>query len=111
MENTTNGTRVTSVAKDHLHLRGEHVPVNSKDDTSSGSPPLTWRTPEGQWYRNPLAGITSTYVENTRSNVPVSTLSRDHLHLRGEHNVLGLWLVLSWGSPPLTWRTPPQIFL
>ena len=70
-----------------------------------GSPPLTWRTLDLNDDVTPKNGITSTYVENTIAPREDSFVTKDHLHLRGEHLLLRLRFLCSRGSPPLTWRT------
>ena len=70
----------------------------------TGSPPHTWRILRSIQTGKGAKRITSTYVENTwfhlKSNVPVG----DHLHIRGEYEMLTIVCHVSKGSPPHTWR-------
>ena len=49
-------------------------------------------------------GITSTYVENTLIIINKSQLVKDHLHIRGEYELLSTPDEDPIGSPPHTWR-------
>ena len=51
-----------------------------------------------------LNRITSTYVENTLSVIGITIGHEDHLHIRGEYELLTVLTVLRSGSPPHTWR-------
>ena len=51
-----------------------------------------------------VAGITSTYVENTGFDFTAVKNARDHLHIRGEYKIFGYQIFLMIGSPPHTWR-------
>ena len=70
-----------------------------------GSPPLTWRTQLWCATRFRRIRITSTYVENTKTDILSTHGVKDHLHLRGEHDGVMEWETDFSGSPPLTWRT------
>ncbi len=85
VENTALLEFADGFIQDHLHLRGEHSVLVSLIVSELGSPPLTWRTLCIEDFRMEKLRITSTYVENTLNRVAVLLLSRDHLHLRGEH--------------------------
>ena len=69
-----------------------------------GSPPHTWRIHDGTYKPTKDDRITSTYVENTEKQKWNSSVTQDHLHIRGEYaevlKVKADWL----GSPPHTWR-------
>ena len=56
------------------------------------------------WIKHKRNGITSTYVENTPQLIGVKWKGEDHLHIRGEYQLLLLKMVLAIGSPPHTWR-------
>ena len=91
--------------RDHLHIRGEHSPRIYFLGKFSGSSPHTWRTRQFVLTQTRSSRIISTYVENTRNTLHAHALSKDHLHIRGEH--LGAWSysATSIGSSPHTWRT------
>ena len=69
-----------------------------------GSPPHTWRIRTKAETKISKKGITSTYVENTKSTRPQNNFYKDHLHIRGEYLILALFLCHQSGSPPHTWR-------
>ena len=48
--------------------------------------------------------ITSTYVEKTYLFGALYDLDWDHLHIRGENDLLFLCVCCFLGSPPHTWR-------
>ena len=48
--------------------------------------------------------ITSTYVEKTRFYRHLLTLVWDHLHIRGENQMILINVRVQLGSPPHTWR-------
>ena len=50
-----------------------------------GSPPHTWRIQIELKGLAALAGITSTYVENTPPELSGVDPAKDHLHIRGEY--------------------------
>ena len=50
-----------------------------------GSPPHTWRKQNDDFVNGASSGITSTYVEKTRTREVVNSLHEDHLHIRGEN--------------------------
>ena len=56
--------------------------------------------------RTIYCGITPTYVGNTIIKYKIKKGIRDHPHLRGEHLLVQLAIVIFLGSPPLTWGTP-----
>ena len=69
-----------------------------------GSPPHTWRIQIPTSSANSVTRITSTYVENTNASDYFDWPSRDHLHIRGEYQEIGLCFLHNPGSPPHTWR-------
>ena len=69
-----------------------------------GSPPHTWRIRKLAKLIDLNAGITSTYVENTKSDELLNYMPEDHLHIRGEYLALALNSSSVIGSPPHTWR-------
>ena len=69
-----------------------------------GSPPHTWRIPKKRAGEGISGRITSTYVENTNASDYFDWPSRDHLHIRGEYQEIGLCFLHNPGSPPHTWR-------
>ena len=105
VENTCIHKDAKLVFKDHLHLRGEHRNFGVLDFFHTGSPPLTWRTLNRIAKRLSRFRITSTYVENTCEMYFIIIVTRDHLHLRGEHILAQQAFQSKQGSPPLTWRT------
>ncbi|AEA31979.1 hypothetical protein LAB52_05125 [Lactobacillus amylovorus GRL1118] len=105
MENTELRLLARISAKDHLHIRGEHRLLNAVSYWSAGSPPHTWRTRQFKGFDTVWNGITSTYVENTKLVQTGQILQQDHLHIRGEHPSIVVWIILFIGSPPHTWRT------
>ena len=52
----------------------------------------------------PISGITSTYVENTKSFNVLKFELQDHLHIRGEYSEKDRKDFIESGSPPHTWR-------
>ena len=50
-----------------------------------GSPPHTWRKQNDDFVNGASSGITSTYVEKTRTREVVNSLHEDHLHIRREN--------------------------
>ena len=104
VENTWFHLKSNVPVGDHLHIRGEYEMLTIVCHVSKGSPPHTWRIPfvklsEGTGYR-----ITSTYVENTLFSFSSISICKDHLHIRGEYNMLPVLIHLGIGSPPHTWR-------
>ena len=93
--------------KDHLHTRGEYDFDRQKMVPKLGSPPHTWRILYFQLIMMVVAGITSTYVENTVLEEPRCCRNRDHLHIRGEYEMSAINADKVQGSPPHTWRIPP----
>ncbi|MBI1699757.1 hypothetical protein HYQ59_1103 [Lactobacillus crispatus] len=89
---------------DHLHIRGEYNYVRTRQMLNEGSPPHTWRIHYAYNEQEMFYRITSTYVENTNLSNDQSTLSEDHLHIRGEYRVLLSKELSGMGSPPHTWR-------
>ena len=105
VENTSSIVPSLGCVKDHLHIRGEHFCLLQPQLHFVGSSPHTWRT---QWMvKEGLLpeGIISTYVENTNLNLWRRSLSRDHLHIRGEHSYEQMQGAYQKGSSPHTWRT------
>ena len=74
--------------QDHLHIRGENRVRLCFVNTHLGSPPHTWRKLELSPSAYKSIGITSTYVEKTKSIVYVKHGIEDHLHIRGENGLL-----------------------
>ena len=68
VENTLHFLESQERKKDHLHIRGEYLLVCWWKKTVKGSPPHTWRIPDAIKAGTIEAGITSTYVENTRQD-------------------------------------------
>ena len=109
VENTLPICRRVKALQDHLHIRGEYKDTEKKFLKVLGSPPHTWRIlyqyAEGlKHYR-----ITSTYVENTKTPKRNSWRYWDHLHIRGEYNILKMLHNQCRGSPPHTWRIHSRI--
>ena len=69
VENTRAGHVQLANHRDHLHIRGEYELRFRLKNTSVGSPPHTWRIPRYLEFPPSLFRITSTYVENTRTNI------------------------------------------
>ena len=92
--------------EDHLHIRGENLSFLVLTLCPLGSPPHTWRKQDFQSWINLEDGITSTYVEKTHSKLALSSRLQDHLHIRGENELLVDYLIDYSGSPPHTWRKP-----
>ena len=67
VENTSLPEIAQSVAKDHLHIRGEYQQQREKTVPQVGSPPHTWRILFNTCNKSIITRITSTYVENTTS--------------------------------------------
>ena len=65
VENTATPKIIITLARDHLHLRGEHHNFFLARSSLTGSPPLTWRTHCKTTITQDRIRITSTYVENT----------------------------------------------
>ncbi len=94
---------------DHLHIRGEYEKLFFYSKSKLGSPPHTWRILVAVLYCIEVSRITSTYVENTKTQKVFNRDDEDHLHIRGEY-MTSLWkLSSSIGSPPHTWRI--QLFV
>ena len=106
VENTCKNQINRSIFQDHLHIRGEYLALIYDDLVSEGSPPHTWRIPTWDGPGTVKLGITSTYVENTRSKLSRKSLPRDHLHIRGEYPASKPIISTHMGSPPHTWRIP-----
>ena len=83
---------------------GEYISTSHFQWAFMGSPPHTWRIPQliSNWISS--KGITSTYVENTYMDPAGTITRRDHLHIRGEYQEIGLCFLHNPGSPPHTWR-------
>ena len=71
--------------EDHLHIRGENTVFVWSLLPEPGSPPHTWRKQARITFQTVRVGITSTYVEKTKSKVKHSVKIEDHLHIRGEN--------------------------
>ena len=68
------------------------VPAPLKTAIYLGSPPHTWRIHSFAKNHAIVTGITSTHVENTVVAQRPMARTRDHLHTRGEYNmVVYLW--------------------
>ena len=106
VENTAFRISMAPLTWDHLHIRGEYAPLIVKLIVLSGSPPHTWRIPNNNIAFVKVIGITSTYVENTPPYLINYKIARDHLHIRGEYQVVNEVLDCELGSPPHTWRIP-----
>ena len=66
VEKTEYQKRNSSIAQDHLHIRGENVPFLMLAICVAGSPPHTWRKQGGKPKAHTPFRITSTYVEKTK---------------------------------------------
>ena len=97
------------MVQDHLHIRGEHEALKAATPKGMGSSPHTWRTPTILNALSVTNGIISTYVENTTCLSAINSLTKDHLHIRGEHSDLFCRIYDKTGSSPHTWRTPLEI--
>ena len=95
--------------QDHLHIRGEYQHHRNFKSDVSGSPPHTWRIQYSHKWHWAHSGITSTYVENTEKQYGIQKQEQDHLHIRGEYGLFKRVCTIIWGSPPHTWRIPPNI--
>ena len=104
VENTKNHYTKTEVDKDHLHIRGEYGFPRRLTIRQQGSPPHTWRILTWSSSTFSLVRITSTYVENTITDMSVSESMWDHLHIRGEYQIILKNDNGDLGSPPHTWR-------
>ena len=111
VENTTNPRPAGGGQEDHLHIRGEYPALVVPTFLLLGSPPHTWRILEGGNVFKDEWGITSTYVENTRSCRLCQLNHWDHLHIRGEYPTDIFCVHQVIGSPPHTWRIRNQFFL
>ena len=69
MENTDSVLYTERRFKDHLHIRGEYGKAASTKAILAGSPPHTWRILGHANIKMTLDRITSTYVENTDSQI------------------------------------------
>ena len=73
-------------------------------DVEKGSPPHVWRIHDEVYSSNERKGITSTCVENTKTQKVFNRDDEDHLHMCGEY-CKGSWLNgHGLGSPPHVWR-------
>ena len=88
---------------DHPHLRGEYLVHSIKGMTRPGSPPLAWGIQFNSRGITAEARITPTCVGNTSPRWPGKLCTRDHPHLRGEYERVGLCTLCILGSPPLAW--------
>ena len=88
VENTASIHRQFATLQDHLHIRGEHSTWFYSHYDDIGSSPHTWRTQHGVLIGDGKSRIISTYVENTVFYKVKDLLSRDHLHIRGEHHLI-----------------------
>ncbi len=79
---------VLKIVKDHLHIRGEYRTSEVKSRVGLGSPPHTWRILDDLTNAVDVLRITSTYVENTTLLLDNLQNSEDHLHIRGEYQIL-----------------------
>ena len=104
VENTKVFRWRVSFDQDHLHIRGEYDLTQKIPCHKSGSPPHTWRIQTIHLLGHDRSGITSTYVENTKTAIIIDHANKDHLHIRGEYGINTKWLPKSIGSPPHTWR-------
>ena len=88
MENTKAQFGKLKLIQDHLHIRGEYGNPVNVEVGDRGSPPHTWRIHiPTHWLKTDFR-ITSTYVENTPPTPPSVDPARDHLHIRGEYNIV-----------------------
>ena len=88
VENTVKMKPNTRILEDHLHIRGEYLIPTPRQTLNQGSPPHTWRILSRTTARIGVFRITSTYVENTRSRLFHRCILRDHLHIRGEYQLV-----------------------
>ena len=75
-----------------------------KQHLFAGSPPHTWRILGKDLWKDVSGRITSTYVENTALGLRKTTVTQDHLHIRGEYRFGYIPQWKATGSPPHTWR-------
>ena len=111
MENTLHYCVQSNDQQDHLHTRGEYYCRTNCVYFLLGSPPHTWRIPQHKCSVFRTNGITSTHVENTLSSFELGRSSKDHLHTRGEYNLLIFVGGRTIGSPPHTWRIQLQTLI
>ena len=71
---------------------------------ASEAAPHTWRILDEIINSIFKCRIISTYVENTFTNSRSNLWSKDHLHIRGEYNLLPKIQIIQLGSSPHTWR-------
>ena len=90
--------------KDHLHIRGEYQSCSSTSIYQLGSSPHTWRIHIDMDKTSGRVRIISTYVENTFFFSVMAITSWDHLHIRGEYQILITVKFNPLGSSPHTWR-------
>ena len=73
-------------------------------DVEKGSPPHVWRIHDEVYSSNERKGITSTCVENTKTQKVFNRDDEDHLHMCGEYLPLSSFGTCILGSPPHVWR-------
>ena len=73
--------------KDHLHIRGDHQPLNHHRLAWQGSSPHTWRSHKRKKSVRLQVRIISTYVEITHTRDKIRYFFQDHLHIRGDHSL------------------------
>ena len=76
----------------------------------AGSSPHTWRIHFFTSINVSRIRIISTYVEITYNNGSLDHFSKDHLHIRGDHQFQNLDSLLTIGSSPHTWRSLRTVF-
>ena len=89
---------------DHLHVRGEHVHGVTVCARAAGPPPRAWRARQRVVRLPAHARTTSTCVESTEPWSARRLPKSDHLHVRGEHQVLPAEQLALSGPPPRAWR-------
>ena len=92
------------ILQDHLHIRGEYMSKWINFKINEGSSPHTWRILINICTQFGNLRIISTYVENTHDRPYTLDRVWDHLHIRGEYQLLLHYLLDRQGSSPHTWR-------
>ncbi|CBL50675.1 putative protein without homology [Lactobacillus crispatus ST1] len=90
---------------------GEYLSDSITTAELSGSPPHSWRIPIFGVPSLIILRITSTLVENTHNLAHRLQVVEDHLHTRGEYDLLLRRKLTVPGSPPHSWRIQQRLIL
>ena len=91
---------------DHPHTRGDHMRTVSFTTRGLGSSPHAWGPRDVPGHLLARGGIIPTRVGTTSNRGSEKSLSKDHPHTRGDHQISEKSVSLRSGSSPHAWGPP-----